>query len=108
RGNHRNFATRQPRPVDVALLIEVSDTTCHRDRGRKWRQYAAAGIPAYVIVRLKGVDTVVEVWTAPTGRGRSARFSEVIRYSLQAGETVPIALDGRDHGQIAVADLVAR
>jgi Putative restriction endonuclease len=108
RGSDTLYAARHPRPRDVALLVEVSDTTYHRDRGRKWRRYAAAGIPVYIIVRLKGPDTVVEVWTGPTGRGRSARYAEVIRYTARAGESVPIELDGSEHGQVAVADLVAR
>jgi hypothetical protein len=108
RGNKTIYATRLPRPPDVAPLIEVSDTTYHRDRGRKWRRYAAAGIPVYIIVRLKGADTVVDVWTSPMGRGRTARFTEVVRYSARAGESVPIELDGRAFGQVAVVDLVAR
>jgi hypothetical protein len=108
RGSDTAYATRLPRPGDVALLIEVSDTTYHRDRGRKWRRYAAAGIPVYVIVRLKGADTIVEVWTSPTGRGRMARFTEVVRYSALAGESVPIEIDGHEYGQVAVADVVAR
>src|SRR5690349_9866930 len=45
RGHKSTYATRLPRPGDVALLIEVSDTTYHRDRGAKWRRYAAARIP---------------------------------------------------------------
>jgi hypothetical protein len=78
-GKDTTYATRFPRPRDAALLLEAADTTYHRDRGRKWRRYAAAGIPVYAIVRLKGPDTVVEVWTGPTGRGRTARFTEVVR-----------------------------
>jgi Uma2 family endonuclease len=108
RGSDTNYAARHPRPRDVALLIEVSDTTYHRDRGRKWRRYAAAGILTYMIVRLKGPDTLVEVWTGPTGRGRAARYTDVIRYSAQAGEAVPIEIDGREFGQVAVLDLIAR
>lgn len=108
RGNSANYATRQPRARDVALLVEVSDTTYHRDRGRKWRRYAAAGIPVYIIVRLKGLDTLIEVWTGPTGRGPVARYTDVVRYSARAGESVPIEIDGNERGQIAVAELVAR
>ncbi len=108
RGNDTNYATRHPRRRDVALLAEISDTTYHRDRGRKWRRYAAAGIPTYIIVRLKGPDTVIEVWTGPTGRGLAARYTDVIRYTARAGESVPIEIDGHVYGQIAVADLVAR
>jgi hypothetical protein len=108
RGNDMIYAAQHPRPRDVALLIEVSDTTYHRDRGRKWRRYAAAGIPVYMIVRLKGPDTHIEVWTGPTGRGRAARYTDVVRYNARAGESVPIEIDGTEHGRVAVADLIAR
>jgi Uma2 family endonuclease len=106
RGNDIVYAARQPRPRDVALLVEVSDTTYRRDRGLKWRRYAAARIPIYAIVRLKGADTIIEVWTGPTGRGPAARFTDVVRYSARAGESVPIELDGHLHGQFVVAELV--
>jgi Uma2 family endonuclease len=108
RGNHNVYATRQPRPGDVAMLVEISDTTYHRDRGRKWRRYAAAGIPVFTIVRLKGPDTVVEVWTEPAGRGRAAHYTDVVRYRALAGESVPIELDGSIVVQIAVCDLIVR
>jgi Uma2 family endonuclease len=107
RGKGAVYAGRHPRPRDVALLVEVSDSTYARDRGRKWRRYTVAGIPVYWIVRLKGADTVIEVWTGPTGRGGAARYTDVVRYSARAGESVPIELDGA-HGQVAVGDLVAR
>ena len=108
RGSDALWAVKHPRPGDVALLAEVSDTTYHRDRGRKWRRYAAAGIPTYMIVRLKGDDTLIEVWTGPTGRGTSARYADVVRYNARSGESVPIQLDGSEYGNIAVADLIAR
>ena len=108
RGSDAIYAARHPRPRDVALLVEVSDTTYHRDRGRKWRRYATAGIPIYLIVHLKGPDTLIEVWTGPTGRGRVAHYTDVVRYSARAGESVPIELDGSEHGQVAVVNLVAR
>jgi hypothetical protein len=108
RGTDAIYARRHPRPRDIALLVEVSDTTYHSDRGPKWRRYAAAGIPVYMIVRLKGTDTIIEVWTGPTGRGKGARYMDVVRYSARAGESVPIELDGSEHGQIAAVDLIPR
>jgi hypothetical protein len=108
RGDDTTFARRQPRPGDVALLVEVADTTYRRDRGRKWRRYASAGIPIYFIVHLKGADTVIEVWTNPTGRGKAAGYSDVVSYSARAGESSPIELDGRRYGQIAVNELIAQ
>jgi hypothetical protein len=107
RGVDTVYATRLPRPGDVALLIEVSDTTYHRDRGPKWRRYAAARIPVYVIVRLRAANTVVEVWTNPAGKGKAARYMDVVRYTAQAGESFPVELDGQVLGHVAVADLIA-
>ena len=75
---------------------------------RKWRRYASAGIPSFMIVRLKGPDTLIEVWTGPTGRGKVARYTDVVRDFARAGESVPIELDGSEHGQVAVDELVAR
>jgi hypothetical protein len=108
RGDDTVYANRQPRPGDVALLLEVSDTTYRRDRGLKWRQYAAASIPIYIIVRLRGLDTILQLWTGPTGRGKSACYTDVVTYSARAGESVPIEFDGTRHGQIALIDLIAR
>jgi hypothetical protein len=108
RGKNTNYATRQARSRDVAMLVEVSDTTYHRDRGRKWRRYAAASIPVYISVRLKGPDTLVEVWTNPAGRGIGARYTEVVRFTARAGESVPIELDGAELGLVAVIDLIGK
>ena len=35
-------------------------------------------------------------------------FGVVVRYTAQAGESVPIELDGTERGQVAVVDLVPR
>jgi len=61
-----------------------------------------------MIVRLKGPDMLVKVWTEPTGRDRAARYADVVRYTARAGESVPIELGGSEHGQVAVVDLIAR
>jgi Putative restriction endonuclease len=108
RGSHVTYSRRHPRARDAAGLIEIADTTYHRDRGPKWRRYAAAGIPVFIIVRLKGPDTLVEVWTGPSGKSAVPRYTDVVRYSARAGESVPIELDGTECGHVAVADLVAR
>jgi hypothetical protein len=43
---------RTPRPDDILLIVEVSRTTYHRDRGEKLQMYAAAGIPEYRVLRI--------------------------------------------------------
>lgn len=47
-------AVRAPRPEDVLLLIEVSDTTLAFDRDTKVPLYAASGIPEVWLLDLQG------------------------------------------------------
>ena len=54
-----------PRPDDVLLLVEVSDSTLDYDRDVKTPLYARAGIPEVWIVNLEGQE--VEVHRAPDG-----------------------------------------
>jgi Uma2 family endonuclease len=54
-----------PRPADVYLLVEVSDSTLSKDRLLKLPLYAAHGIPELWIVNL--VDKHIEVYTEPHG-----------------------------------------
>jgi Uma2 family endonuclease len=52
RGPGSTYDARQPGPRDVALLIEVAQTTYPRDAGERLQKYAAVGIPLYWIVNL--------------------------------------------------------
>jgi Uma2 family endonuclease len=54
-----DYATRHPRPGDVLLLVEVSDTTLDYDQGVKLRLYARAGISEVWIVDLTGEAVLV-------------------------------------------------
>src|SRR5579883_772360 len=47
RGSDADYRHRIPEPADVALLVEVSETTLYQDRGTKWTAYARAKIPVY-------------------------------------------------------------
>ena len=72
---------RTPRPVDVRLLVEISHTTYRKDRGVKWRMYAAAGIPEYWIVRMEDDEPrVLEVYRRPEGTGDQAVYHEQATY----------------------------
>ena len=53
-----------PRPADVLLLIEVSDTTLDYDRNTKLSAYARAGIPEVWIVSRQ--DRRIEAYTSPS------------------------------------------
>ena len=45
---------RNPIPSDIALIVEVSDTTLDHDLGPKARLYARAGIQEYWVIDIKG------------------------------------------------------
>jgi hypothetical protein len=63
RGDTQQYLDRHPGAEDIALIIEVSDTTLQRDRTVKKRIYARAGISIYWIVNL--VEEQVEVYSQP-------------------------------------------
>src|SRR3954471_4448142 len=63
RGLPEDHADRHPGPGEVALVVEVSDSTLTRDRGIKLRSYARAGLRIYWIVDLVG--RAIEVYTDP-------------------------------------------
>ena len=64
-----DYTSRHPRPDDVFLLIEVSDSTLDYDRAEKLSAYGRAGVAEVWIVNLQGAS--IEVYRAPhfTGYG---------------------------------------
>lgn len=75
------YEDQAPRPEDVLLLIEVSDTSLDYDRNEKLPRYARAGIPEVWLTVLP--EGVVEVHTEPTENGyrvtRRLRAGDVLR-----------------------------
>jgi Uma2 family endonuclease len=98
RGTRDDYRFRIPEPIDIALVIEVAETTLDRDQGKKWKAYAHARIPVYWIVNL--VHRQVEVYTNPgqDGYGNCQIFV--------AGQDVPLVIDGKIVGVIAVAGIL--
>lgn len=84
-----------PYPQDVALVVEVSDTTLAEDRGEKRETYAAARIPVYWIVNIP--ERVVEVYTQPRG-GKSPTYRT--RTDYPPGTNIPVVLRGTTVGTI--------
>ena len=100
RGPRSRYGTAHPTPVEIGLLIEVSDNSLMIDRFDKGRIYAEAGIPVYWVVNV--VDKVVEVYTRPAGTGNAAAYARRDDYPI--GTAVPVILDGTAVGTVAVAD----
>ena len=99
RGTYANYRHRIPTPDDVALLVEVSETTLRQDRGPKRAAYARAGIAVYWIVNL--VARQVEVYTRPVKEGRYRS-----RKDYKPGQQVPVVIAGQPLPPIAVDDIM--
>lgn len=100
RGKSRDYVAlkRPPLPEEIALVIEVAESSLQRERTEKLSAYARGEIPMYWIINL--VDRQIEVHTQPKGSGYFAR--QVFRTS----ESVPVLIDGATVGEIPVADLL--
>jgi Uma2 family endonuclease len=102
RGDRRDYVNRHPGPEDVALAVEVSDATLHRDRGVKKRVYARARIPVYLIVNL--VENKIEVYTDPSGPGDEPDYRQ--RQDYGRGDAVPVVIQGQVIGHLPVDQLL--
>lgn len=74
-----DYSTRHPRPAEILLVIEVSDSSLARDRGLKARLYAEAGIADYWLANIP--DRCAEVRRDP--RGSEYRSVQVYRKGQQ-------------------------
>ena len=63
RGAARDYLSKHPGPADIALIIEVADSSLKFDRGVKYRLYASASIQSYWIVNL--LDETIESYSDP-------------------------------------------
>ena len=98
RGDSDDYTDHHPGPGDVALIVEVAETSLSRDRGEKRDNYGRAGIPVYWIVNL--VNRRLEVHASPAGGAYPAPTI------LGEAESVELVIDGRPLGRIAIADLL--
>jgi Uma2 family endonuclease len=97
-GAPEDYRLHHPGPGDIALLVEVSETSLDRDQGEKLAAYAAGGIPVYWIVNL--VDRRVEVYSQPS-QGRYQMCQD-----CATGAVIPVHIGGAERGRIAVAGIL--
>jgi Uma2 family endonuclease len=102
RGEPRDYLDRHPGPGDVALVIEVSDTSLRRDRSTKKRIYARGGLRIYWIVNL--VERTIEVYMEPASGGRRPDYRQRRDYGPE--DAVPVVLDGVEHGGLLLQELL--
>ncbi len=99
-GARRDYVDRHPAPADLALVVEVVDTTLQRDRMLKQRVYARAGIPRYWIVSLP--EQQIEVYSDPTGPDALPVYRE--RHDYTAEDELPLILAGQEVGRLAARE----
>jgi Uma2 family endonuclease len=98
RGAIRDYADRPPAARDVVLLVEVSDSSLAVDSGEVLEKYAQEAIPCYWLVNIP--HRRVEVYRRPEG----GRYAE--RQVFGPDDQVPVVLDGREVGQVAVRHIL--
>jgi Uma2 family endonuclease len=101
RGTLENYATRHPGAGDVALVIEVADSSLPTDR-YKAGIYAAAGIPVYWIVNL--VERLVEVYSTPVHVDGTWSYSDCRKYPIL--EKIPVVVQGETIAHLLSDDLM--
>jgi Uma2 family endonuclease len=102
RGSDDDYRDRHPGPGDVALVVEVADSSLRRDRGFKKVIYAKAAIAVYWIVNL--IDRRVEVYSEPTGANEAANYGAHTDFAET--DHLPLVLDGHSVANIAAKDLL--
>ena len=100
RGAPDDYRHRNPEARDVALLIELSDSSLRFDTGPKRAGYARAGAPLYWVADLNG--GAIRAYRDPIpGEARYAAEQVYAR-----GQSIPFILDGEVVCEIPVSDLL--
>ncbi|HEV3260551.1 MAG TPA: Uma2 family endonuclease [Gemmataceae bacterium] len=100
-GPEELYFKRHPVPRDIAVIIEIADTSLLFDQQYKGGLYARGRIPFYWIVNLAAAR--IEVYHEPRG-GRTPGYRERQDYGKEA--SVPLILAGYELGRLAVRDLL--
>jgi Uma2 family endonuclease len=91
-----------PKADVIGVVIEVSYSSLSIDRNDKGRIYARAGIAVYWIVNV--LDRQVEVYTDPEVTAEPPAYRT--RADFKPGDQLPVTLDGKQAGTIAVSELL--
>lgn len=102
RGEVLDYSRAHPAAGDVALVIEIADTSLHHDRNVKGPAYAEASIPCYWIVNLS--ERRIEVYSNPTGPGDKPVYH--IRRDVDTEKSVTLAVPGTAALEIPVAQII--
>lgn len=102
RGNRRDYTERHPGPGDIALIVEVSDSTLAHDRSIKKRLYARADIPVYWIINL--VENQIEAYSQPMPSGEEPDYAQ--RDDFSASDQIALTVEGQTLGMFIVSEIL--
>lgn len=103
RGTETDYLYHHPEPEDVALVVEVSDATLHRDQTLKKQLYAAAAIPVYWIINVP--DNQVEVYSHPFIGSTGPDYRQ--RQTYRPSDSIPVWIGTEKVGEIATDQIFA-
>ena len=98
RGKIEDYDNRHPGPGDIALIVEIADSSLAEDHQLAMNVYGPAGIPVCWIVDVNARRVEVYTLSGPQGYGPPMFFGE--------GKSVPVMIRGRQMGRIAVKDVL--
>jgi Uma2 family endonuclease len=98
RGEVADYDNRDVTAADVAVVVEIADSSLSADQNDMARVSAGAGIPVYWVVNL--VDRQVEVYTAPGPAGYA------VTNAFGLNQDVVLVIDEVEVGRIAVAEMM--
>ena len=102
KGKRSDYRERHPGGADVGLVIEVVSTSLDVDQQVKAPIYAAAGIPEYWIIDI--AHRRAEVHRLPSGKVEDGLPGYRERVTVEADGILSVVLEGRELGQIRLAD----
>ena len=98
RGPASRYLDHHPSPAEIAIVVEVADSSLAHDRGVKGSLYARAGMPHYWIINL--VEARIEAYFDVADPSAPAAY--LSRRDYLAGDSLPLWVEGRDAGAIPV------
>jgi Uma2 family endonuclease len=87
RGDPGRYRHQHPSGADIALIVEVAESSLQRDRS-KAAIFSRAGVPCYWIVNL--IDQQVEVFSDPQHGVYQAR------QALRGSDPLPVMIESRE------------
>lgn len=100
RGAEGTYDGHHPKATEIAVLMEVGDSSVLSDRRYKGELYARAKVSEFWLINL--VERKIEVYTKP----RAGKYRQKVEYTEK--ESVPLVLDGVEVANISVTELLAK